>query len=58
MGEQHELKNRYMLINLPEEWKNEASTEQVPNKFNNKTGQVQDKCNAIKKAVGSKESTV
>ena len=41
MGEQHELKNRYMLINLPEEWKNEASTGQVQDKYRTSTGQVQ-----------------
>ena len=42
MGEQHELKNRYMLINLPEEWKNEASTGQVQDKYRTSTGQVQE----------------
>ena len=26
MGEHNELKNRYMLVNLPEEWKNEVNT--------------------------------
>ena len=41
MGEQHELKNRYMLINLPEEWKNEASIGQVQDKYRTSTGQVQ-----------------
>ena len=41
MGEQHELKNRYMLINLPEEWKNEASTGQAQDKYRTSTGQVQ-----------------
>ena len=28
-GENNELKNRYMLINLPEGWKNEITTVQV-----------------------------
>ncbi len=36
MGESHELKNRYMLVNSPEEWKepdkHRTSSEQVPNK--------------------------
>ena len=42
MGENHELKNRYMLVNAPAEWtsneqvedKHRTSTEQVPNKLN------------------------
>ena len=33
MGENHELKNRYMLVNAPEEWTKEASTEQVQDKY-------------------------
>ena len=47
MGEQHELKNRYMLINLPEEWENEASIGQVPNKYRTSTEQVPNKLNHI-----------
>ena len=43
MGENHELKNRYMLVNAPAEWtsneqvenKHRTSTEQVPNKLSN-----------------------
>ena len=43
MGENHELKNRYMLVNAPTEWtgteqvenKHRTSTEQVPNKLSN-----------------------
>ena len=30
MGETNELKNRYLLVNPPEEWKQPASTGQVP----------------------------
>ena len=37
MGEDNELKNRYLLVNPPEEWEQPSSTrtsiEQVPNKF-------------------------
>ena len=36
-----------MLINLPEEWKNEASTEQVPNKYRTSTEQVPNKFDNI-----------
>ena len=37
MGENHELKNRYMLVNAPAEW---TSTEQVEDKCRTSTGQV------------------
>ena len=40
MGENHELKNRYMLVNAPEEWTKEASTEQVQDKYRTSVGQV------------------
>ena len=40
MGENHELKNRYMLVNAPEEWTKEASTEQVQDKYRTSTGQA------------------
>ena len=51
MGEQNELKNRYLLVNPPEEWELHTSTpktpeqvpEQVPDKHRLITGQVQDK---------------
>ena len=43
MGENYELKNRYMLVNPPEEWQNEASTGQVQDKLRTSTPQVQDK---------------
>ena len=45
MGENHELKNRYMLVNAPEEWKDEASAGQVPHNHPTSTPQVQDKLN-------------
>ncbi len=40
MGEHNELKNRYMLVNPPEEWKEPTSTPQVPHKYPTSTGQV------------------
>ena len=43
MGENHELKNRYMLVNAPAEWKNGVSTEQVEDKRRTSRGQAQDK---------------
>ena len=43
MGENNELKNRYMLVNPPEEWIDRTSTPQVQDKYGTSTGQVQDK---------------
>ena len=40
MGEHNELKNRYMLVNPPEEWKEPTSTPQVPHKYPTSTVQV------------------
>lgn len=45
MGENNELKNRYMLVNPPEEWTDRTSTSQVQDKYGTSTGQVQDKLN-------------
>ena len=45
MGENNELKNRYMLVNPPEEWTDMTSTPQVQDKNGTSTGQVQDKLN-------------
>lgn len=65
MGDNHELKNRYMLINPPEEWKDEASAGQAPHKHPTSTPQVEDKLNTdninIQKlilVVGEKELSV
>ena len=41
LGENNILKNRYMIINPPEEWKMPES-EQTPDKHRTSTGQVQD----------------
>jgi len=43
MGENHELKNRYLLVNPPEEWLQSADTGQVPHKYPTSTPQVLDK---------------
>lgn len=59
-GEHNELKNRYMLINSPEEWKKKGdkkqedrtSTEQVPNKL---TEQVTNSERKLILAIGNKE---
>ena len=42
LGEDNTLKNRYMMVNPPEEWKMPES-EQVPHKYPASTPQVQDK---------------
>ncbi len=43
MGENHELKNRYMLVNTPAEWTKEDSTEQAEDKHRTSTEQVPSK---------------
>jgi len=56
LGEKNELRNRYMLINPPEEWKgevermkaeNRTSTEQVPNKLRPSSPDVEQLIQAI-----------
>lgn len=65
MGENNELKNRYMLVNPPEEWIDRTSTPQVQDKYRTSTGQVQDKLNtdnpniiALIQVVGEQELSV
>ena len=65
MGENNNLKNRYMLINPPEEWKQPTTTGQVPHKYPTSTSQVQDKLNTdnpnvirLVQVVGEKELSV
>ncbi len=43
MGENNELKNRYLLVNPPEEWQHPISTVQAPHKHPTSTPQVLDK---------------
>ena len=68
LGETNELKNRYMVINPPEEWKMPES-EQIPpqahDKHRTSTGQVQDKLHTdnpniheIVKVIGERELSV
>jgi len=64
LGEDNALKNRYMMINPPEEWKMPES-EQVGDKHRTSTGQVQDKLHTnnedvlrIVKAVGHQQMSI
>lgn len=65
MGEHNELKNRYLLVNPPEEWKQPANAGQAQDKYRTSTGQVRDKLhtdnpNIIKlvSVVGEREMSV
>ncbi len=58
------LKNRYMMVNPPEEWKM-PETQQVPDKYRISTGQVQDKFHAeneeirrVLKAIGNQQMSI
>lgn len=42
MAEKNELKNRYLLVNPPEEWKQPSDAGQVQDKYRTSSGQVQD----------------
>ncbi len=44
LGEKNTLKNRYMMIDAPEDWKT-PEIEEVPDKYPTSTGQVPDKLN-------------
>ena len=64
LGENNVLKNRYMIINPPEEWKMPES-EQAPDKYRTSTGQVQDKLRTdnyniveIVKVIGDRQLSV
>lgn len=64
LGENNELKNRYMLIDGPEEWKMPGN-EQTQDKYRTSTGQVQDKIktdnnniNGIVKVIGTHQLSV
>ncbi len=65
MGENNELKNRYMLVNPPEEWTHPTSTGQAPHKHPTSTPQVEDKLHTdnsdiirLVNVVGEKELSV
>jgi len=64
LGEDNTLKNRYMMINPPEEWKMPEAG-QVPDKHRTSTGQAQDKFHTenedilrIVKAIGHQQMTI
>lgn len=64
LGENNTLKNRYMMIDSPEDWKMPAG-EQVPHKYPTSTPQVQDKLHTnnpdivkMVQAIGCQELTV
>lgn len=64
LGEDNALKNRYMMINPPEEWKM-PETGQAPDKYRTSTGQVQDKFHTenedvlrVLKAIGHQQMAI
>ena len=57
LGENNELKNRYMMVDGPEEWKMPES-EQVENKYRTSTEQVTEQVRCIISAVGKDQLTL
>lgn len=57
LGENNELKNRYMMINGPEEWKM-PENEQVENKYRTSTEQVTEQVRCIILSVGKDQLTL
>ena len=57
LGENNTLKNRYMMINPPEEWKMPES-EQVPNKYRTSTEQVPEHVSSMIIAIGEEQFTL
>ena len=47
MGENNELKNRYLLVNPPEEWKEPASTGQAQDKYRTSEGPSPKDCRGV-----------
>ncbi len=65
MGEKNKLKNRYLLVNPPEEWRQPTEAGQVQDKYRTSTEQVQDKLHTdnpnilrLVSVVGEKELSV
>ena len=65
MGENNELKNRYMVVDAPEEWKSQTITGQVQDKLETSSIQVHDKLHPntveiekIVNAIGTKQLSV
>lgn len=60
MGENNELKNRYLLVNPPEEWRHPtclSDSERPATKVEQSAGQVQGKCRRITEQVEDKYRT-
>ena len=57
LGENNELKNRYMMIDGPEEWKM-PETDQAENKYRTSTEQVTEQALAMVKAIGNEQLTL
>ena len=57
LGENNEMKNRYMMVDGPEEWKMPES-EQVENKYRTSTEQVAEQVRCIISAVGKDQLTL
>ena len=57
LGENNELKNRYMMIDGPEEWKM-SETDQAENKHRTSTEQVTEQALAMVKAIGKEQLTL
>ena len=57
LGETNELKNRYMMIDAPEEWKMPES-EQVENKYRTSTEQVTEQVRALVLSIGKELLTM
>ena len=57
LGENNELKNRYMMINGPEEWKM-PETKQPPNKHRTSTEQVSEQVRSLIMAIGKDQLTL
>ena len=65
MGEKNELKNRFLLVNPPEEWRQPAEAGQAQDKYRTSAEQVQDKLHTdnpnilrLVSVVGEKELSV
>ena len=57
LGENNELKNRYMMIDSPEEWKM-PETVQAENKYRTSTEQAAEQVRAIVAAIGKEQLTL
>lgn len=63
LGENNELRNRYMIVNPPKEWKVEqdkypASTPQVPHKLPTSLDEINDNTTRVMQAIGRKQLSI